>query len=240
MSASRSPPVGRRVIMVLRAKMFTKLLLLPKDFYDNATSGEIISKFTFDVEQVANASTKAVTILVRDTFTVIGVLAWMFYLSVPLTLVQALGENYDMEMVELHHNQKKDAPSGTALKLAECLAEARGWDLKDVGNYSREGIIGARPKKEIGVQTIRGGDVVGVHTTYFMGPGERIEAEHLPTSISEHVFMGSVNGSAEPDEEQLIRSALSHHRGNRTRAAEELGMHRSTLWRKMKSLGLGD
>jgi subfamily B ATP-binding cassette protein MsbA len=79
--------VGRRVIMVLRAKMFNKLLLLPKDFYDNATSGEIISKFTFDVEQVANASTKAVTILVRDTFTVIGVLAWMFYLSVPLTLV---------------------------------------------------------------------------------------------------------------------------------------------------------
>jgi subfamily B ATP-binding cassette protein MsbA len=79
--------VGRRVIMVLRAKMFNKLLLLPKDFYDNATSGEIISKFTFDVEQVANASTKAITILVRDTFTVIGVLAWMFYLSVPLTLV---------------------------------------------------------------------------------------------------------------------------------------------------------
>ena len=79
--------VGRKVIMVLRAKMFTKLLLLPKDFYDNATSGEIISKFTFDVEQVANASTKAITVIVRDTFTVIGILAWMFYLSVSLTLV---------------------------------------------------------------------------------------------------------------------------------------------------------
>ena len=79
--------VGRKVIMVLRARMFNKLLLLPKDFYDNATSGEIISKFTFDVEQVANASTRAITILVRDTFTVIGVLAWMFYLSVSLTLV---------------------------------------------------------------------------------------------------------------------------------------------------------
>ncbi|BBD07517.1 4-hydroxy-tetrahydrodipicolinate reductase [Desulfovibrio ferrophilus] len=93
-------------------------------------------------------------------------------------LVRALGEGYDMEMVELHHNQKKDAPSGTALKLAECLAEARDWDLKEVGKYSREGIIGARPKKEIGVQTIRGGDVVGVHTMYFMGPGERIEVTH--------------------------------------------------------------
>ncbi len=79
--------VGRKVIMVLRETMFRKLLLLPKDFYDNATSGEIISKFTFDVEQVANASTKAITIIVRDTFTVIGILAWMFYLSVSLTLV---------------------------------------------------------------------------------------------------------------------------------------------------------
>ena len=79
--------VGRKVIMVLRQRMFSKLLLLPKGFYDNATSGEIISKFTFDVEQVANASTKAITIVIRDTFTVIGILAWMFYLSVSLTLV---------------------------------------------------------------------------------------------------------------------------------------------------------
>ena len=79
--------VGRKVIMVLRESMFSKLLLLPKGFYDSATSGEIISKFTFDVEQVANASTKAITIIVRDTFTVIGILAWMFYLSFSLTLV---------------------------------------------------------------------------------------------------------------------------------------------------------
>jgi subfamily B ATP-binding cassette protein MsbA len=79
--------IGRRVIMVLRETMFSKLLLLPKEFYDNATSGEIISKFTFDVEQVANASTKAITIIVRDIFTVIGLLAWMFYLSGTLTLI---------------------------------------------------------------------------------------------------------------------------------------------------------
>ncbi|SKA81471.1 4-hydroxy-tetrahydrodipicolinate reductase [Desulfobaculum bizertense] len=93
-------------------------------------------------------------------------------------LVKKLGPDYDLEMVELHHNKKKDAPSGTALKLAECLAEARDWDLQEVGNFSREGIIGERPKEEIGVQTIRGGDVVGVHTVYFMGPGERIEVTH--------------------------------------------------------------
>ncbi len=93
-------------------------------------------------------------------------------------LVQMLGEDYDMEMVELHHNKKKDSPSGTALKLAECLAEAREWALDEVACYHREGIIGERPKKEMGIQTIRGGDVVGVHTMYFMGPGERIEVTH--------------------------------------------------------------
>ena len=93
-------------------------------------------------------------------------------------LTRLLGEQYDVEMVELHHNRKKDSPSGTALRLAECLAEAKDWNLKDVACYHREGIIGERPKKEIGVQTIRGGDVVGVHTMYFMGPGERIEVTH--------------------------------------------------------------
>ena len=93
-------------------------------------------------------------------------------------LVKMLGPDYDLEMVELHHNRKKDSPSGTALRLAECLAEARDWKLEDVGCYHREGIIGERPKKEIGVQAIRGGDVVGVHTVYFMGPGERIEVTH--------------------------------------------------------------
>ena len=93
-------------------------------------------------------------------------------------LVKALGPAYDMEMFEAHHNKKKDAPSGTAIKLAQCLAEARGWDYDAVKNYSREGIIGARPKEEIGVQTIRGGDVVGEHTMFFFGPGERVEVTH--------------------------------------------------------------
>lgn len=93
-------------------------------------------------------------------------------------LVRLLGEKYDLEMVELHHNRKKDSPSGTALRLAECLAEARDWNLPDVACYHREGIIGERPQKEIGVQTIRGGDVVGVHTVYCLGPGERIEVTH--------------------------------------------------------------
>lgn len=93
-------------------------------------------------------------------------------------LVQALGPDYDMEMVETHHKMKKDSPSGTALKLAQCLAEARGWEYDDVKNHCRDGIIGERPKEEIGVQTLRGGDVVGDHTAFFFGPGERIEVTH--------------------------------------------------------------
>ncbi len=93
-------------------------------------------------------------------------------------LTKALGENYDMEIMEIHHNRKKDSPSGTALRLAESLAEGRDWNLDEVACYHREGIIGERPKKEIGLQTLRGGDVVGVHTVYYFGPGERIEINH--------------------------------------------------------------
>ena len=93
-------------------------------------------------------------------------------------LTKLLGAEYDIEMTEIHHNKKKDAPSGTAVRLAETLAEARGWSLEETACYHREGIIGARPEKEIGIQALRGGDVVGVHTVYFMGPGERIELSH--------------------------------------------------------------
>lgn len=110
-------------------------------------------------------------------------------------LVRLLGDKYDLEMVELHHNQKKDAPSGTALKLAQVLAEARDWDLKETGKYCREGIIGARPKEEIGVQTIRGGDVVGVHTVYFLGPGERVEVTHQAHS-RENFAQGALRAAA--------------------------------------------
>lgn len=93
-------------------------------------------------------------------------------------LVRMLGEGYDMELLEIHHNKKKDAPSGTALRLAEVMTKARGWNLKDVACCHREGIVGERPHKEMGLQTLRGGDVVGVHTAYFFGQGERIEVTH--------------------------------------------------------------
>lgn len=93
-------------------------------------------------------------------------------------LTAMLGDEYDTDLMEIHHNLKKDAPSGTALRLAEAVAEGKGKKLEDVVCYHREGIIGERPKDEIGIQTLRGGDVVGVHTVYYMGSGERIEITH--------------------------------------------------------------
>lgn len=89
-----------------------------------------------------------------------------------------LGDDYNIEIVELHHNKKKDAPSGTALKLAEMAAAGVNRDLAKVGVYERNGIIGERTVEEIGVQTVRAGDIVGEHTIYFAGPGERIEITH--------------------------------------------------------------
>jgi 4-hydroxy-tetrahydrodipicolinate reductase len=93
-------------------------------------------------------------------------------------LARALGDAYDVEVLEIHHNKKKDAPSGTALRLAECLADARGMSPAVAERRCRDGMVGERPKGEIGVQALRGGDVVGVHTVYFMGPGERVEVTH--------------------------------------------------------------
>lgn len=89
-----------------------------------------------------------------------------------------LGDAYDVEIVEAHHRMKKDAPSGTALKIGEMAAKGLGRDLAEVGVFERNGIIGERTDKEIGIQTIRAGDIVGEHTAYFAGPGERIEITH--------------------------------------------------------------
>ena len=93
-----------------------------------------------------------------------------------------LGEDYDVEIVELHHKKKRDAPSGTAVRLGEVASEALGRDPKDALAFSRHGIIGERPPWQIGVQTLRGGDVVGEHTVFFCGEGERLELTHRATS----------------------------------------------------------
>jgi 4-hydroxy-tetrahydrodipicolinate reductase len=89
-----------------------------------------------------------------------------------------LGLDYNCEIIEIHHNQKKDAPSGTAVRLAERAAEGLGLDYHENVVHGREGLVGARPRAEIGMHTLRGGDVVGEHTVVFVGPGERIELTH--------------------------------------------------------------
>lgn len=97
-------------------------------------------------------------------------------------MAKTLGEDYDIEIIEAHHRLKKDAPSGTALKIAEVLASAVNRDLGKVGVYTRKGLIGERKKQEIGIQTIRAGDIVGDHTILFGGMGERIEVTHRASS----------------------------------------------------------
>ena len=97
-------------------------------------------------------------------------------------LTAMLGADYDLEISEIHHKYKKDAPSGTAVKLADTLSQAKGWKAQEARRFCREGLIGERPEKEIGVQTLRGGDLVGEHTVYFLGPGERINVTHQATS----------------------------------------------------------
>ena len=95
---------------------------------------------------------------------------------------KALKEGYDIEIIETHHRHKVDAPSGTALKMGEVVAEAVGRDLKECAVYGREGVTGERDPSTIGFATIRGGDVVGDHTVLFAGIGERIEITHKSSS----------------------------------------------------------
>jgi 4-hydroxy-tetrahydrodipicolinate reductase len=98
--------------------------------------------------------------------------------SLLATMARALGDDYDIEIVETHHRFKKDAPSGTALRMAEVIAEAVGRDLDSVAVYGRQGQPGERPAREIGIMSLRSGDVVGEHTVSFGTLGERLELTH--------------------------------------------------------------
>lgn len=100
----------------------------------------------------------------------------LFYLCGKVTPI--LGDDYDIEVVEMHHNRKKDAPSGTAVHLGEILARAAGMDYDVDTCHGREGMVGARPRKQIGMHAVRGGDVVGDHTVIFATDGERVELTH--------------------------------------------------------------
>ncbi len=104
----------------------------------------------------------------------------LFWLTRKAT--EILGPDFDLEVVEMHHRLKKDAPSGTATTLAEILADVRQQQLKEALRHGREGIVGERTSTEIGMHAIRGGDVVGDHTVIFATNGERVELTHKASS----------------------------------------------------------
>ena len=93
-----------------------------------------------------------------------------------------LGSEFDAEIVELHHRLKRDSPSGTAKRLGEIIARTRSLQYDDAARHGREGLVGERGRSEIGVHAVRGGDIVGEHTVYFAGIGERIELTHRASS----------------------------------------------------------
>lgn len=99
-------------------------------------------------------------------------------------VAEALDEDFDIEVIEAHHNQKVDAPSGTALMLGEAAAAGRGISLADMADRGRDGITGAREQGRIGFSAIRGGDIVGEHDVMFAGPGERIILRHVASDRS--------------------------------------------------------
>ena len=104
----------------------------------------------------------------------------MFWLT--RKAAEILGPGFDLEIIEMHHRLKRDAPSGTAKTLAEILASVRKQQLDKVARHGRVGIVGERMAEEIGIHSVRGGDVVGDHTVIFAGVGERVELTHKASS----------------------------------------------------------
>ena len=133
-----------------------------------------------------NAAAKDIAIVMAPNMSV-GVNVTLKLLQMA---AQALSTGYDIEIIEAHHRHKVDAPSGTALKMGEVIAQALGRDLKDCAVYERYGHTGERDPSTIGFSTIRGGDIVGDHTVLFAGTGERIEVTHKSASRSTYAQGG--------------------------------------------------
>jgi len=145
-----------------------------------------------DTDRAALAEVaQRVPVLHAPNFSVaVNVLAWLCREAARL-----LGTGFDAEILELHHTAKRDAPSGTALHLAEAVAEGQGVSLEGRLVLERAGEIGARPPDAIGVQTLRGGDNPGEHSVYFVGRGERLELSHR-SFTREHFARGAVRAAA--------------------------------------------
>ena len=175
------------------------------DAWPSAATASVIIDFTFHAATAANlrnavANKQAVVLgttghseaekaVIHDAAQHIPIVyAANFSLGVNLLLdlvqraAAALDPAYDVEILETHHRMKKDAPSGTALALAQAVALGRGVNLNDVATYGRHGIVGERPSGEVAIHAIRGGDVVGDHTVLFAALGERVEITHKASS----------------------------------------------------------
>ncbi|VVE03979.1 4-hydroxy-tetrahydrodipicolinate reductase [Pandoraea aquatica] len=152
-------------------------------------------------EQVAVVFAPNMSVGVNATFKLLEIAA------------KILNTGYDIEIIEAHHRHKVDAPSGTALRMGEVVAEALGRDLKECAIYGREGVTGERDPSTIGFATVRGGDIVGDHTVLFAGIGERIEITHKSSS------------------------RLSYAQGS-LRAARFLAQHKTGLFDMQDVLGL--
>ncbi|MBI4660431.1 MAG: 4-hydroxy-tetrahydrodipicolinate reductase [Verrucomicrobia bacterium] len=127
--------------------------------------------------QISNLKSQIPIVWASNYSTGVNTLFWLTRKA-----AEILGPDFDLEILEMHHRLKKDAPSGTAATLAEILAEVRGQQLREVIRHGRQGITGERTKTEIGMHSLRGGDVVGDHTVVFAANGERLELTHKAAS----------------------------------------------------------
>ncbi len=199
-----NPAVGKDVSEILGLPEKTGIII--QDSLEKVIdSGEVIIDFTFHTASLEHARLNArygramvigttgfskeelaeIHELARKHFPLVQAYNMSLGINLLYKLVEVatriLGEDFDIEIVEAHHRMKKDAPSGTALALANVIARTLGWD-DSTFRFCREGIIGERPKKEIGIQTLRAGEIVGEHTVLFAGPGERLELIHRAAS----------------------------------------------------------
>jgi len=128
-------------------------------------------------QRIQNCQSQIAMVMASNYSTGVNTLFWLTRKA-----AEILGADFDLEVVEMHHRMKKDAPSGTAMTLAEILAEVRHQQVAKALRHGREGITGERTSAEIGMHSIRGGDVVGDHTVIFAGHGERLELTHKAAS----------------------------------------------------------
>jgi 4-hydroxy-tetrahydrodipicolinate reductase len=128
-------------------------------------------------EQIAAVAARIPMVWSANYSTGVNVLFWLTRKA-----AEILGPSFDLEIVEMHHRLKKDAPSGTAATLAEILASVRNQQLSEVLRHGRQGMVGERTPQEIGMHSLRGGDVVGDHTVIFAATGERVELTHKASS----------------------------------------------------------